>query len=280
MTMATRTLPTLARDAGRYLLLSLFALAVLVPFASIISSAFNPPFALIKGLQAPDPFTFESFVNVWTTASFGRLLLTSLTVAAGVVPLAAVVAILAGFAIAHLRVIGGKLFLGLFIFGLVLPTELTVIPLYFNMRGIGLTDTLLGVILAESAAFVPFGVYWMHASFAGFPKELIEAARVDGASNVTVLFRILLPLSRPAIVTMCVLLFMWSWNQFLLILILISSPDNRTAPAALGFFVLAHTRDVPGLCAATLLVILPIVIVYLIFQRNFIAGMLQGALKA
>ena len=268
------------RDIGRYALLSLFALAVLVPFASIVATAFNPPFALIKGLQAPEPFTLDSFVNVWTTASFGRLLLTSLTVAVGVVPLAAAVSILAGFALSHLRVVGTRFLLALFVFGLVLPTELTVIPLYFNMRAVGLTDTLLGVILAESAAFIPFGVYWMHASFSGFPRELIEAARVDGASSFTILFRILLPLSRPAIVTMCVLFFMWSWNQFLLILILISSPANRTAPAALGFFVLAHTRDVPGLCAATLLVILPIVVVYLVFQRNFIAGMLQGALKA
>ncbi len=100
----------------------------------------QPMFALIKGLQLPDPFTFESFVTVWTTASFGRLLLTSLTVAAGVVPLAAVVSILAGYAISHLQVVGGKFFLGLFVFGLVLPTELTVIPLYFNMRSIGLTD--------------------------------------------------------------------------------------------------------------------------------------------
>lgn len=278
--MSAVSAPAVARDVGRYALLSLFALAVLVPFASIVATAFNPPFALIKGLQAPDPFTVESFVNVWTTASFGRLLLTSLTVAAGVVPLAAVVAILAGFALSHLRVVGTRFLLALFVFGLVLPTELTVIPLYFNMRAVGLTDTLLGVILAESAAFIPFGVYWMHASFSGFPRELIEAARVDGASSFTILFRILLPLSRPAIVTMCVLFFMWSWNQFLLILILISSPENRTAPAALGFFVLAHTRDVPGLCAATLLVIFPIVVVYLIFQRNFIAGMLQGALKA
>lgn len=278
--MTAPSTAALARDTGRYLLLGLFALAVLIPFASIVASAFNPPFSLIKGLQVPDPFTFDSFVNVWTTASFGRLLLTSLTVAAGVVPLAAVVSILAGFAVSHLRVFGGRFLLGLFVFGLVLPTELTVIPLYFNMRSIGLTDTLLGVILAETAAFVPFGVYWMHASFAGFPRELIEAARVDGASNVTILFRILLPLSRPAIVTMCVLLFMWSWNQFLLILILISSPANRTAPAALGFFVLAHTRDVAGLCAATILVILPILIVYLIFQRSFISGMLQGAVKA
>lgn len=278
--MATRTVVTGARDTGRYVLLSLFALAVLIPFASIVTSAFNPPFSLIKGLQAPDPFTFESFVNVWTAASFGRLLLTSLTVAAGVVPLAAVVSILAGFAISHLQVFGGRFLLALFVFGLVLPTELTIIPLYFNMRSVGLTDTLLGVILAETAAFVPFGVFWMHASFAGFPRELIEAARVDGASNFTVLFRILLPLSRPSIVTMCVLFFMWSWNQFLLILILISSPENRTAPAALGFFVLAHTRDVAGLCAATILVILPILIVYLIFQRSFISGMLQGAVKA
>lgn len=270
----------ITRDVSRYFFLSVFAAGILIPFVSVITTALNPPGTLVNGLQWPAHPTIDSFIYAWTTASFGRLISTSTIISLIVVPLSAVLSIFAAYAIAQLQVFAGRLIYNLFILGLILPFELIIIPLYFNMRSMGLTDSILGIVLAESAAFIPFGVFWMHASFSGFPREIIEAALVDGASNFTILRSVLLPLSRPAIVTMCVLLFMWSWNQFLLILILISNPENRTAPGGLGFFVTAHTRDLPSLCAATLLVIFPIVVVYVIFQRSFIAGMLQGAVKA
>ena len=126
---------------------------------------------------------------------------------------------------------------------------------------------------------MPFSVFWMRTHFRSTPPELMEAARVDGASSVTILGRILLPLARPSLTTLAVLVFMWSWNQFLLVLILIQDPNRRTAPAGLGYFVGQHTTDVPVLSAGTVIVITPIIVLYLIFQRSFVAGLLQGALK-
>lgn len=142
-----------------------------------------------------------------------------------------------------------------------------------------MSNSAWGVILAESGLFMPFGIFWMRTHFRSMPRELIEAAQIDGAGSLTILRRVLLPVSVPAVSTMAVLFFMWSWNQFLLVLILIQDPSKRTAPAGLGFFVGQYSSDVPVLAAGTLIVILPILVVYLMFQRKFISGMLQGAVK-
>ena len=109
-----------------------------------------------------------------------------------------------------------------------------MIALYFNLRQVGLTNSYTGVILAEVALFLPFGVYWMQSHFSSVPRELVEAARVDGARDGSVLARVLLPISWPAITTLAVLVFMWSWNQFLLVLVMTQDPNMRTAPPGWG----------------------------------------------
>jgi ABC-type glycerol-3-phosphate transport system permease component len=271
---ATRT-----ENFGGYVVLALMTVATLVPFASILLAALHPPGSLIAGLSVPSALSFESFRQAWTAASFGRLLINSLIIAVCVVPLSVVLATLAGYALALLRVPFAGLFFRLFLLGLTLPVELIVVPLYFDLRSFGLTDTYLGVILAESALFLPFGVFWMRTHFRTSAREIVEAAQLDGAGSFTVLTRVLVPLAGPAVSTMAVLFFMWSWNQFLLVLILLQDPTTRTAPAGLGFFVGQYTSDIPVLCAGTLIVILPIFVVYLLFQRKFISGMLQGAVK-
>ncbi|GGL99257.1 carbohydrate ABC transporter permease [Nakamurella endophytica] len=262
-----------------YLLLALMTVVTLVPFASILLASLHAPGTLIAGLSIPTSPSLDSFRRAWTAASFGRLLINSAIIGICVVPLAVVLATLAGYALAVLRVPAGGFFFRLFLLGLTLPVELIVVPLYFDLRSIGLTDTYLGVVLAESALFLPFGVFWMRTHFRTSPRELVEAAQLDGAGSFTVLTRVLLPLAGPAVSTMAVLFFMWSWNQFLLVLILLQDPTTRTAPAGLGFFVGQYTSDIPVLCAGTLIVILPIFVVYLLFQRKFISGMLQGAVK-
>ncbi|MCT2590767.1 carbohydrate ABC transporter permease [Streptomyces sp. N2-109] len=119
----------------------------------------------------------------------------------------------------------------------------------------------------------------MRTHFRSTPPSLVEAARIDGASSGTVLFRVLLPLARPSLMTLGVLVFMWSWNQFPLVLVLIQDASMRTAPAGLGFFVGQNSTDVPTLAAGTIIVMLPITVVYLLFRRSFVAGLLQGAMK-
>lgn len=263
----------------RYAVLTIFALVVLLPFVSIVLASLQPSGAQIAGLSIPDHWSWENFVTAWQGAHFNQLVLSSLIIAVIVVPLSVLLATLAGFSLALMRPPGGKKISLAFVLGLTLPVELVVVALYFNLRPLGLTDSYLGVALAETALFMPFGVYWMQTYFEGIPRELVESGQVDGASDMTILRRVLLPISWPGITTLCVLDFMWSWNQFLLVLVMMQDPDKRTAPAGLGFFVGQYGTNIPLLSAASIIVIAPIVVVYLVFQRSFVSGITQGAVK-
>ncbi|SEF11454.1 carbohydrate ABC transporter permease [Jiangella alba] len=259
----------------------LFALAalVLMPFIGIILASVHPPDQAVSGLSLPDRISWENFSVAWNQAHFGSLVKSSLIIAAGVVPTAVILATLAGYGLTVLRAPGSRPVTGAFVLGLTIPVELVVVSLYFNLRDVGLSNSYLAIIMAEVALFLPFGVYWMSAHFSQVPVELVEASRIDGARDLIVLLRVLLPISWPAITTLTVLIFMWSWNQFLLVLVLMQDPEKRTAPAGLGYFVGQYSTNIPLLSAASLIVILPIVAVYLAFQRNFVSGLTQGAVK-
>ena len=266
--------------ALRYGLLSTLAVLVLAPFVGIALASVHPAGGQVGAFSLPSEWSWSNFALAWQSGDFGRLMWSSFVIAVFVVPLTVCFATLAGYALSILGAWGGKGISLAFVLGLTLPVELLVIALYFNMREVGLTNSYTGVILAEIALFLPFGVYWMQSHFASVPRELVEAARVDGARDHTVLARVLLPISWPAITTLAVLVFMWSWNQFLLVLVMMQDPDLRTAPTGLGLFVGQYGTDIPLLSAASLIVIAPIVVVYLLFQRSFVNGLTQGAVKA
>ncbi|CAN5583729.1 carbohydrate ABC transporter permease [soil metagenome] len=263
----------------RYALLGIMTLVVLVPLLGIVLASLHPAGATVGGLSIPPALSWENFALAWDEAGFAQLVGSSLIIAAGVVPLAVTLATCAAYGLAILKVPGHRMVTPAFVFGLTLPAELVVVALYFTLRSIGLSNSYLGIILAEVALFMPFGIYWMHAHFSTLPFDLVEASRIDGAGSFTVLFRVLLPLSWPAMATLAVLYFMWSWNQFLLVLVLMQDPSKRTAPAGLGYFVSQYSTNIPLLSAASLIVIAPIVVVYLLFQRSFVAGLTQGAIK-
>ncbi|GAA4832196.1 carbohydrate ABC transporter permease [Kitasatospora terrestris] len=274
------TTPTRApRGLAGRAIMTAFALAVILPFLGIALAALHPPGSIVDGLSWPDHPSLSSFARAWSDAGFGQLLRNSAVIVGGVVPLALVCASLAGYAFATMAFRGRTLLFGFLMLGLALPYEAAVVPLYYDLRALGLIDTPIALILALVGLFMPFGAFWMREQFLALPKEMVEAAAVDGAGSWTVLWRVLLPCSRPALTTLGLLYFVWAWNQFLLALILIQTPSERTAPAGLGFFVGAYTIDVPLLSAATLIVVAPVVAVYLFFQRHFIAGMLSGAVK-
>ncbi|WP_327105926.1 carbohydrate ABC transporter permease [Nonomuraea glycinis] len=263
----------------RYGVLVLLTVMILVPFVGIILAALHPPGAQLDGLSIPDRWSWESFALAWQQGNFTALMRSSVLIAAFVVPLSVVLATLAGFGLQILKVWGNKTLSFAFVMGLTLPIEVIVVALYFNLREVGLTNSYTGIILAEAALFMPFGVYWMQTHFSNIPGELVEAARIDGARDMVVLLRVLLPISWPALTTLSVLYFMWSWNQFMLVLVMMQDPERRTAPGGLGLFVGQYTTDIPLLAAACLIVVAPIVVVYLVFQRSFVSGITQGAIK-
>src|SRR6187200_3569538 len=175
-----------------------------------------------------------------------------------VVALTVSLATLAGFAFARMEFPGKTALFYLLLSGLLLPAEAFIIPLYYNLRTVGLTDTYWALVLPQTAQSLAFGVFWVRTQFRTFPTEIMEAGRLDGATDWRLLWRIMVPPSTPAIVTMCLLVTMWTWNEFLIPLIMVSSESLRTAPLGLAFFQGQYTQGFTLLAAGACIVATPV----------------------
>jgi raffinose/stachyose/melibiose transport system permease protein len=264
--------------AGRALLLVLVALVIL-PFLTIFTTALHPSGTVPKGLSWPADPQWSNFVDAFKVANMSALLTSSVFIVLAVVPVALVISTMAGFAIGLLRIPGAKWLLLLFIFGLTLPFEGIITPLYFLAREMGILNTRVAIVLPLIGLFMPFAVFWMRAHFVNMPSEISEAARVDGASTWDLFWRIHVPLARAPIASLGVLMSVWAWNQFLLALVLVEDPTQRTMAGALGAFQGHYATDIPLLCAGTILILLPTLVVFILFQRQIIAALLQGSVK-
>jgi raffinose/stachyose/melibiose transport system permease protein len=263
-----------------YAVLGVFAVIAIYPVLTIVLLAFHRRGDLVTGFSIPAQPTLATFRTAWVEGGFDHGLLNSLIVAATVAVVTAVLSTLAGYAFGSMRFRGSTVLFYLLLLGLIFPYEATVIPLYYLFDGAGLTDSLWALILPQIGLSIPFGTFWMRAFFRSTPGPLVEAARLDGASSLTTLLRVLLPQARPALATLFVLVFMWTWNEFLLALVMIQSDALRTAPLGLALFAGANRDTDPTLtAAAAVLVALPIVIVYVFLQRSFIRGMFAGAVR-
>ncbi|HTE62916.1 MAG TPA: carbohydrate ABC transporter permease [Solirubrobacteraceae bacterium] len=263
-----------------YTVLGVFAVIAIYPVLSIVLLAMHKRSDLVTGFAIPDSLNFGTFKDAWELGGFDRGLLNSFVVAASVSVVTAVLSTLAGYAFGAMRFRFSDALFYLLLLGLIFPYEATVIPLYYVFRDAGLTDSYWALILPQIGLSVPFGTFWMRAFFRSTPGSLVEASRLDGASSFVTLWRVLLPQAWPAITTMIVLVFMWTWNEFLLALVMIQSDELRTAPLGLALFAGANRSQDPTLtAAAAVLVALPVVIVYVFLQRTFIRGMFAGAVK-
>jgi raffinose/stachyose/melibiose transport system permease protein len=263
---------------GRGLLTALVAITIL-PFVSIFTTALYPSGSVPVGLSWPADPQWGNFVDAFKVANMTALLASSVFIVASVVPVALVISTMAGFAIGLLRIPGARLLLLLFVFGLTLPFEGIITPLYFLARQVGILNTRLAIVLPLIGLFMPFAVFWMRAHFVNMPPEITEAARVDGAGTWDVFWRIHVPLARAPIASLGILMSVWAWNQFLLALVLVEDPTQRTMAGALGAFQGHYATDIPLLCAGTILILLPTLAVFLLFQRQVIAALLQGSVK-
>jgi raffinose/stachyose/melibiose transport system permease protein len=264
--------------AGRAFLLVMMAFTVL-PFLSLVTTALHPSGSLPSGLSWPAHPEWGNFVEAFNVANMTKLLASSTLIVVAVVPVSLVISTMAGFAIGLLRIPGAPLLLLLFVFGLTLPFEGIITPLYFLEREMGILNTRVAIVLPLIGLFMPFAVFWMRAHFAAMPSEVTEAARVDGANTWDLFWRIHVPLARPPIASLGILMSVWTWNQFLLALVLVEDPEKRTMAGALGAFQGHYATDIPLLCAGTILILLPTLAVFILFQRHVIAALIQGSVK-
>jgi raffinose/stachyose/melibiose transport system permease protein len=263
---------------GRAFLIALVAVTVL-PFVSIFTTALHPSGSVPDGLSFPADPQWGNFLEAFQVANMTSLLFSSMFIVLAVVPIALVISTMAGFAIGLLRIPGASILLLLFIFGLTLPFEGIITPLYFLAREMGILNTRFAIVLPLIGLFMPFAVFWMRAHFVNMPSEVSEAARVDGASTWDLFWRIHVPLARAPMASLGILMSVWAWNQFLLALVLVEDPTQRTMAGALGAFQGHYATDIPLLSAGTIIILVPTLLVFIAFQRQVISALLQGSVK-
>jgi ABC-type glycerol-3-phosphate transport system permease component len=263
-----------------YAVLVFFALVAIVPILVMWMAAlktsgeiYRDPFAL------PTALHWENLAKAWAVGRFrqylGNSLIVTIPTVAGVVALSS----LAGYAFGKLKFAGSKFWFYLFLLGLMVPFQSIMIPMYYDLQNFDLLGKYWAMILPATALGLPFGIFLMQAFFRGLPAELADAARVDGCSEFGVLFKIMLPLTGPAVSTLVVFQFMWTWNAFLMPLLFLNEETLRPVSLGLMFFSGRYTLNYGLVAAGVTLATLPLIVVYILFQRQFMRGLTAGALK-
>ncbi|MEU1870908.1 carbohydrate ABC transporter permease [Streptomyces sp. NPDC019793] len=272
------------RGAGSYAVVAavtVFVLAFLAPFAIILLNSFktSADYRTNGSLSWPEHWNWDIVADVWERVDFTQKLVNSIQISLGVVLIAVVLALFNAYAIGIGRIRWRTAFLVFFLGVNVLPQEGLVYPIYYLFKEMGLYDGKLGYTILVGITYSAFGTYLLSSVFSSFPRELIEAASLDGAGRWTILWRIILPMSWPTLSVMCVFFFVWSWNEFLYPLVLLISNDNQTVPLGLSVMQGQYTSDPTALSAAALLGVIPMVVFFLIFQRTLTRGVTAGAVK-
>ncbi len=265
---------------GTYAVLSLFLLITLVPFVWMWSSAlkdsseiFRNPFAL------PTSIKLANLVRAWTVGRFRSYFLNTLIVTLPTVAGVVALSCLAGNALGRLRFRGRTPLLYLFLLGLMVPFQSIMIPLYYMLRDFRILGTYWAMILPATALGLPFGIFLMQAFFRGLPGELADAARVDGCNELSLFLKVMLPLTGPAVSALTVFQFMWTWNAFLMPLLYLQREDLRPLALGLLFFQGRYTQDYGLIAGGVTIATFPIIVVYVVLQRQFIRGLTAGAVK-
>lgn len=261
--------------------LTAFTLLVLAPFLVVALNAVKSPaeYASNGPLSLPGGLYLQGIVDFWFRVDFGEKLWNSFLISFSVAVLAIGISVLNAYAIGIGRLRGRLAFLMFFLLANLLPQEALVYPLYYLSKLVGLYNTRLAVIIILTAIQAAFGTYLLSSVFRDFPRQLLEAAALDGAGKWRVLWRVVVPTNWPTLSVLFTFFFIWTWNEFFLPLIFLISNDNQTVPVALGVLQGDRMMDATTTSASALLGIVPAVIFFLIFQRTLTRGVLAGAVK-
>jgi ABC-type glycerol-3-phosphate transport system permease component len=280
MTAQRRDTRGLARSRGKHLLLVVLSLIMLFPLVLTISTTFKTsadvkvnPFGLFSS------FSFENLVTAWTVGDFGSYVLNSFLLTVPSTILVVILSTMGGYAFARLPFPGRSFVFYLVVVGLLVPFFTYMIPLYFQLRGMGLLDSLLGVNLVLATTMLSFGTFFMRAFFSDLPTELEQAARVDGASEWQIFLRVMLPLVSSGAGALAVFTFLQNWNNFLVPLLYLPGGEYRPLTTGLYLFLGGRSIDIGPLAAGALITILPVVVLFVVMQRQVTQGFLSGAVK-
>ncbi|WP_433171133.1 carbohydrate ABC transporter permease [Actinoallomurus sp. CA-150999] len=280
MTTTTRTLrPRLLGRAAGYLFLTVGAVVSIVPFYWMVVASTRDNAELFR---SPPPFLpggrlLHNLVSLQHSIGFTRVMANSLGIAVVYTLVSSLISAMCGYGLAKYRFRGRGLLLGLVLATMMIPFQVLLVPLFQMMSNLGWIDTYQAVIIPFLAN--SFGIFLMRQAFLDFPDELIESARMDGAGDLRVFYRIVLPVVRPQLGALAIFTFMSQWNAFLWPLLMLNTEDKYTAPVALYTLVGQSHVDYSGLILGSFLATLPLMLVFFIFQKQFVSGLLGGAVK-
>lgn len=276
----TQQEPTVRSRWWLYLLLSLALVVVMAPFVWMVLGSLKPDAELrmVPPTWWPQEASLANYAELFNRLNFGRFFFNSTAVAVVVTTGNLVFCSAVGYALALLEFRGKKALFALIMGTLMIPGVVTFVPLFVLVANLDLVDTLPGLMLPFLVA--PFGVFLMRQFMLGLPRELLDAARVDGAGELRIFFRVFLPLCTPALATLGILTFLGSWNNFLWPLVVAQTEDTYTLPVALALYSTGQNATQYGLLlAGATIVVLPVLIVFMVFQRRFIQGIATTGLK-
>ena len=252
----------------------------LAPAFYMLSMSFMDNPQLFGGRVMPWPLRPENYPRAWVASDIGRLYWNSIAVSTIAMVVTVAISALAGYGLGRIRFAGRGVVYALVLVGLTIPLQIALIPLFINLRSLGLLNTRLALIGPYTGFGLAFGTYIMKGFFEGLPRELEEAARLDGAGEFGIFARVMLPLTRPALATVGIFLFLQNWNEFLFALTFITEGRMRTLPT--GIYALLSSEfygNFPILAASLVLFSVPVLVLYFLFQQQFIEGLTAGALK-
>lgn len=259
-----------------------FCLLWIYPLLWVVSASFKDQAEVFSGGLSllPDQWHPESYSRAWDVGGFSDYLVNSVLITAGTVVLVVLRCALAGYVIARYSFLGKKVFVGLLVATLFVPMGLTIIPVTELSDTLGLLNSRWGLILALSGTGHVAGVLLYAGYFRSVPRELEEAAKLDGAGFLRIFVRVMLPTARPVTATVSVMTFLFAWSNFFLPLVFtLSRPELRTLSVGMLSFRSQNSIDWPGLAAAGTISLLPVVIVFVLLQRHFLNGV-AGAVKS
>ncbi|MEA5014778.1 MAG: carbohydrate ABC transporter permease [Candidatus Limiplasma sp.] len=269
------------RQAFTYLFLLLMMVIAVFPAVWMLSTSIKPVTELynIPPEIIPEHPTFQNYVNVIASGKMTQAFVNSCIVTAVVVCLTLFFSVLAGYGLARFRFKGSKAMKTMLLFGQMIPGVVIIIPLYFVFARIGMLDTHWALIIADMALTIPMGVIMLSSFFAGVPRELEEAAKIDGCTGFSALFRVVLPIAKPGMISVAIYTFIHAWEEFLFALNLSMSTKTRTLPIAVNTFAGEFAVDWGATMAAAAIVALPVLALFLLCNRYFVKGLSEGAVK-
>lgn len=275
--------PTRLRPSQIVLLagLSLLALIWLVPFIFVIVTSLRPQGDLLSrgAFTLPSEIRWSNYSKAWQIGNFSTYFRNSGLLILFKVPLGILLAALAAYPLAKLRFrLSTPIFL-FFLLGLAIPIHVTLLPIVIMVKQMGIANTLWALIPPYVVFGLPLQILVMRGFFRTIPSELLEAARIDGASELHIFLRIMLPLSVPALATLFIIDALATWNELLIALVLISSDEWRTVPVGLLHFQGEFSSQYTQMMAGVVIAMLPILVLYIVFQRYLVSGITAGAIK-